>query len=67
MASIGEEFPKEQARCRELLHEYHLIGPSGVFGVAMIEATLRAADEAMASGDVVAIVQAFKAMKDIDG
>jgi hypothetical protein len=65
-SSVGLEFPKEQARCREVLQQYRDIGPAGFFGVAMIEATLRQADQAMASGDIVAILQAFQAMKSVE-
>lgn len=64
-ASVGEQFPREQARCREVLGHYKEIGPVGAFGAAMIEATLREADAAMASGDVVRIVRAFAAMKEV--
>lgn len=41
MSSLGDDFPKEQARCRELLDEYRAIGPLGMFGATMIEQTLR--------------------------
>ena len=66
MASVGEDFPKEQARCREVLQQYKELGPAGVLGGMMIEATLREADEAMASGDIVRILQAYKAMQGIE-
>lgn len=64
--SIGEDFPKEQARCREVLAQYKELGPSGVLGGMMIEATLREADAAMASGDIVRILQAYKAMQGVE-
>ena len=64
MSSVGEEFPKEQARVRELLAEYRKLPPqSGWFGVAMLEATLKEADEAAISGDVVRILRAYEALK----
>jgi hypothetical protein len=66
MSSLGEEFPKEQARCRELLREYYKIGPAGRFGAAMIEQTLKDADQAVLSGDVVEMLQAFKKMQDCE-
>ena len=63
MSSVGEEYPKEQARLRELIGIYRdLPGGVGTFGATMIEATLREADAALASGDVVRIVQAYQAM-----
>lgn len=67
MSSVGEEFPKEQARLTELLEQYVEIGPSGVFGAAMIKSALRRAAVAMASGDVVEIVKAYQEMKEITG
>lgn len=63
MSSVGDEYPKEQARCRELLAAYQKLGPVGAFGAWSIEEALKAADEAMAGGDVVAILVAFKAME----
>ena len=60
MTSVGIEFPKQQARVRELLAEYKALGPVGSFGGVMLEAVLARADEAMASGDVVAVVRSFQ-------
>ncbi len=65
MKNVGEEFPKEQARLRELLVQYKEIGIPGQFGARMIEQALRQADAAMASGDVVAVLRAYRAMKEI--
>lgn len=62
MSSVGTEFPKEQARVREVLSQFREIGPAGALGAALIEQTLRDADAAMASGDVVAILRAYQAM-----
>lgn len=64
MSSVGEQFPVEQARLRNLIAQYHSIGPAGGFGAMMIEQTLAEADAAMASGDVVEIVKAFAAMQE---
>lgn len=64
MSTVGEDFPKQQARVRELLSEYRGLGPNGYFGALMLERTLREADEAMASGDIVRILAAYQALKD---
>lgn len=64
--TLGEDYPKEQARCREVLAQYRELGPSGVLGGLLIEATLREADEAMASGDIVRILQAYKRMQGVE-
>ena len=63
--SLGSEYPKQQARCRDILALYKDIGPSGAFAAHMIEATLREADAAAMSGDLVRMIRAFQAMKDI--
>ncbi len=64
MSSLGEEYPKEQARVRELLGIYKSIGPGGAFGAAGIEAVLREADTAAVSGDLARMIRAFQSMKD---
>ena len=62
MTSVGEDFPKQQARVRELLKEYQKI-PTGAFGEEMMEEALRQAEEAMASGDCVRILQAYERLR----
>lgn len=61
--TLGDDMPKEQQRVRELLGEYKAIGPSGRFGAIVIEATLREADQAVMSGDVVRMIAAYQALK----
>lgn len=63
--SLGEALPKEQARVREILGFYKEIGPAGAFGAAMIEQDLRRADEAVISGDLVAMIQAYNTLREI--
>ncbi|HEY6021978.1 MAG TPA: hypothetical protein VIY48_19575 [Candidatus Paceibacterota bacterium] len=63
MSSVGEEFPKEQARVRKLLGEYKAIGPAGAFGALMIEQTLQRAEKAAISGDIVAILRSYEELK----
>ena len=57
--TVGEALPREQARCRELLTEYVAIGPAGAFGTFMIKAALKRADQAVMSGDVVAMLRSL--------
>ena len=66
MSSLGETFPKEQARCREVLMRYKEIGPPGQFAAVMIEDMLRRADEAAISGDVVEMIRIYKEMKETE-
>jgi len=63
MTTLAEELPKEQTRCRELLLEYRRIGSAGVFGAAAIERSLREADEAVMSGDPVAMLRSYERLK----
>lgn len=64
MSSLGEDYPKQQARCRELLTQYKAIGSAGAFGHMMIEQVLREADAAAISGDLPAMIRAFEKMRE---
>ena len=64
--SLAEALPKEQARVREVLGHYRDIGPAGIFGAAMIELSLKKADRAVMSGDVIAMIQAYEELKEIE-
>ena len=62
--TLGDAFPREQARCRELLGAYKEIGPAGAFACAVVNRILRDADDAAASGDVVRMLRSHEAMKE---
>ena len=65
MSNLIEGIQKEQTRCRELLKQYEAIPiESGFFGIAGIGASLERADKAVASGDVVEMLAAYKDLKD---
>ena len=65
--TLADAYPLEQERVRELLARAQEIPPqSGFFYVAVCEAALREADQAALSGDVVAMLRAYKAMKEIE-
>ncbi len=64
--TLADALPRECARVREVLGHYKDIGAVGMFGAAFIEQDLRAADAAMVSGDVVAMIQALKALQEIE-
>ncbi len=66
MSSLGEELPKQQARCRELLGVYKEIGPAGRFGALMIEQALWRADQAVMRGDAVAMLQSYEELKELE-
>ena len=64
--TVGDDFPNQLARAREYLEIYKSLGPARAFGAAMIEQTIREADQAAISGDVVAIVRSYQALKAIE-
>ena len=64
--SLGEMFPVEQARCREVLAIYKSLGSVGAFGAAMIEDVLRRADKAAVEQDTVAMVRIYQEMCDVE-
>lgn len=59
MASLAVELPAQQARVRELVTLYRSIGPNGEPAARMMEASLANAERAAASGNVVAMLQAW--------
>lgn len=64
--TVGDDFPNQLARAREYLKIYQALGPPGRFGAMMIEQTIREADAAAISGDIVAIVRSYQALKAIE-
>jgi len=63
--NIVEGIQREQKRCREeLLPEYDALGAVGAFGAMMIRADIEEGDKAIASGDVILILQAFARLKE---
>lgn len=63
MPTLGEAYPLEQERCRELLAIYQSIGPVGAFVVAMLQDVLRRADRAAIEGDLVAMIAIYQEMQ----
>jgi len=62
--SLGEAFPREQARVRELLHVYQRLPKNaGAFGAVMLEQVLQRADQAAISGDPVAMLRSLQELK----
>ena len=67
MESLGDALPKEMARVREVLGHYREIGPAGAIGAMLIELDLREADQAVMSGDLPAMIIAYKKLQEITG
>lgn len=65
MGSVGSGLPREIRRLRKAKEIYRDL-PNGVGLIAMglIEIELRKAEEALSSGDVIRIVQAYAALKE---
>jgi hypothetical protein len=63
--TLADALPKECARVRVILGHYKEIGPAGAIGAMFIEQDLQAADLAMVSGDVIAMLQALKKLEGI--
>ncbi len=63
--TLADALPKEMARVRTVLGHYKEIGPPGAFGAMMIEQELSAADKAIMAGDLVAMIRAYNALREI--
>jgi len=61
--NLIEGLQSEMNRCRELLKQYEAIGPAGRFGKSMIEADIIQGEAAIASGDGVEMLFAYKRLK----
>ena len=61
--TLGDALPKEMARVRELMPMYREIGPAGSFALAMMEASLQAAERASCAGDVVGMLRALSDLR----
>jgi len=63
-STVGDDFPKQQARVREIQQSAREIGPAGAFLVAMCEKALREAEAAAISGDIARILRAYAELKE---
>lgn len=66
MSSLGEEFPKQQARLRELLKTYQSLGAVGKFGATVIENCLQRADKAAMEQDIYKMMSIYKEMENFE-
>lgn len=66
MKTLGEDFPVQQARCREILgRAKELPRASGWFLVASLEDLLQRADKALIGSDIVQQVCIYQEMRDV--
>jgi hypothetical protein len=61
--TLGDAYPKEQARLRKLLEVYKEIGQPGAFAHAVISDVARRADKAAIEGDLAEMIRMFKEMQ----
>ncbi len=62
MANLIEGLNQQLVRNRELQEMYESI-PEGVFGATMIKRDIEAAEKAIADGDTVSMIRAYKALE----
>ena len=64
MTTVGEELPKEVERVRaEVMPAYQSVGQQGAVVLGWMRASVDRAEKAMASGDVVEMVRAYKELR----
>lgn len=67
MSTLADEYPKQQARVRELLEDYKSLrntpGVAPEFGIMCLEKVIKEAEEAQASGDIVRMLATYKRME----
>ena len=63
--TLGDAYPKQQARMREILGHYKEIGPAGGFSVMVIEDLLRRADRAAIEQDLPEMIRIYREMQDV--
>ena len=64
MRNLIEGIQKECDRLRnDLIPQYQTIGSAGAIGIAFMKATIKTAEQAVASGDTVAMVRAYKELE----
>jgi hypothetical protein len=67
VANLIEGIQAECNRVRELLPRYEAIGPAGRFGLLMLKAGIAEGEAAIASGDVIRMLGALKALQGCEG
>ena len=65
--NLVEGIQRQCNRVRELLPHYDAIGPTGAFGKAMLQLAIKNGEAAIASGDVVQMMAAYKELEGCEG
>ena len=61
--TLPDAIRQEMQRCRELIATYDEVGPVGNFARVAIGEAVRQAEAAVASGDVVAMIDSLRTMQ----
>lgn len=65
LQTLGHQLPKEMARVRdEVMPAYQEIGMSGYMALEFMKRDLNYAAQAMAEGDLVAMIRAYKVLQE---
>lgn len=62
--NLIEGIQKQCNRVREILPHYEELGPTGAFGAAVLRQAIVEGEAAIASGDVVRMLAAYKSLED---
>ncbi len=65
MANLIEGLIEQMNRCREVLKQYEQI-PEGAIGASFIRQDIANAETAMASGDAVKMLAAYKTLESVE-
>ena len=63
--TLGDAFPQELDRVREILAEYIHIGASGRFGATWIGELVHEAEDAMRQGDAVEMLRLYAKLQKV--
>lgn len=64
--TLGDIFPVEVERVRDLVQAYREIGPAGRFALSQIEPLLRKAEQANREQDAVAMIRLLKQLQECE-
>jgi hypothetical protein len=63
VTTVGDDFPRQQARVRRIQQCARDIGPEGQFLVMLTDQSLREAEAAAISGDLPRILRAYEDLR----
>lgn len=64
MENIIEGIQRQCERVRGIIPHYKEIGPVGIFGLTMLKQAIKEGEAAIASGDTIRMIAAYKSLED---